>query len=260
MLRTSTLRPGLLVSLKTSIQGNVEYRKRDIEAEYTTESGEKRAVWETERTVRDPEEHERAIKVRGKARSFITGICSASSFGLLCPEAKQDELDKAIEEARRIISAFNGNATMTRVSLFVIAGRVAPDDVEAVRAINSEIRDLLTEMEAGVQNLDVKVIREAANKAKAVGAMLTGEAYERVEDAIKVARSCARQLVKAGEQAAVEVDQVALKVIASSRTAFLDLDESGEIADPQTAGRAIDFEPTEIITFNPTARLIEMED
>ena len=38
-MQTNTLRPGLLVSLKTSIRGNVSYQYRDIEPEHLVENG-----------------------------------------------------------------------------------------------------------------------------------------------------------------------------------------------------------------------------
>src|SRR5690348_7110755 len=49
-MKLTTLRPGLLVSLKTSIVGNTEYRRVQLEADHVTEEGTRRARWETERT------------------------------------------------------------------------------------------------------------------------------------------------------------------------------------------------------------------
>src|SRR5579859_5622242 len=172
-MQTSTLRPGLLVSLKTSVSGNVAYRRQNIESDHITEDGAKRARWETERTVVDPGEHDEAIKVRGKARSLITGVCSASAFGLLCPETATAELMQAVEEAQALAAEFNRSAKLTRIGVYVIAGKVAADDMQAVQAINSEVRDLLAEMESGLRNLDVKTVRDAANKAKGIGQMLS---------------------------------------------------------------------------------------
>ncbi len=44
-MQTSTLRPGLLVSLKTSVTGNVVYRRKDIEPDHRTKDGVQRARW-----------------------------------------------------------------------------------------------------------------------------------------------------------------------------------------------------------------------
>lgn len=243
MLQSTTLRPGLLVSLKTTLTGNINYAKRTIEAEHVTATGAARAKWETERTISDPAEHENAEKARAKAGSLIRSVCARSAFGLLCAEQDADKLEDAIREARQIADDFNKTARLSHVAVYIICGRVAPDDVEAVRAINSEIRDLMSDMADGVRALDVEKIRDAANRAKNVGAMLPTETMARVQAAIDVARKAARQIVKAGEQAAIEVDEQVIRQITQARTAFLDLDDAREVETPTETGRALDLEP-----------------
>jgi hypothetical protein len=126
----------------------------------------------------------------------------------------------------------------------VIVGRVAADDVEAVRAINSEIRDLLSTMEDGLRNLDVETVRKAASKARSLGQMLTPGAEQRVQQAVDTARRTARQIVKAGEQGAAEIDQQVIREMISARTAFLDIPiEDIAVAEPETVGRADDLAP-----------------
>lgn len=262
-MTTQTLRPGLLISLKTEVKGNVKYKRRDIGRDYRTVDGEIIATWETERTISDPAEHDAAIKVRSKTRSLITGVCAASAFGLLCPEAKAADLQDAIAEARRLADAFNATANVTSVSVYVITGRIAPDDVEAVRAISSEVRDLLAEMSAGIENVDVKRIRAAATKAKGVGTMLSPEMQERIQVAVDAARAAAKKIVKAGETAAIEVDRLTMATLAEARTAFLDLEQDDvEVQQPEAEARAIDLMPeAEMVTPPPAApvRQIEMD-
>jgi len=243
-MKTSTLRPGLLVSLKTSIAGNVKYQKKILEAEHVTDEGTQQARWETERTIINPAELEAAKKARSKARSLISGVCATSAFGLLCPETAADALEKSIAAARGVADAFNETASLTRVHVYIITGRIAPDDVEAVRAINSEIRELLADMERGVKNLDVKTIREAASQARSIGSMLSPDAAARITIAIEAARATAKKIVQAGEQAAQEVDLRTIAAITEARTAFLDLDDAKEIASPAAEQRALDLAPT----------------
>lgn len=253
-MELSTLRPGVLVSLKTSVTGNVAYRRRDLE------TGRTRAVWETERTIDDPAEFDEATKVRSKCRTLIVAACSTSSFGLLCPDAGADELEKAMQEAQRIAAEFNERARRTRIAIYIIAGRIAADDVEAVRAINSEVRELLADMESGLKKLNVKAVREAANKAKSIGRMLSPEAAARIQTAVDIAREQARKIVKAGEAAEKEIDKAVLKKIRQQRTAFLDLDGAKDVAAPSAVGRAVDLapEPEPIAAKAPSAPAIEL--
>jgi hypothetical protein len=242
-LNTSTLRPGLLVSLKTSVRGGINYQKIEIEADHLTEEGKALARWETSRVITLPEEFERARKVRSKARSLILSRCTHSAFGLLCPESAAEELAVAIKAAQDLATEFNETAELTRISVYVISGKVASDDVEAVKAINSEVRDLLEDMQLGIKNVDVKAIREAAAKAKEIGNMLSPEAQARVQIAVEAARNAAKKLVAAGDQAAKEIDTLAIKKVMEARTAFLDLDEAKAVSAPVAVAAALDLQP-----------------
>lgn len=198
-IQSSTLRPGLLVSLKTTISGNVKYSTTILEEQHYTGDGKQKAKWETEREVTDPVEHEDAKRARNKARGEVSRLCAESAFGLLCPEAKTSELEKAVTDARAIADEFNRTAKFTRISVYVMTGRIAPDDVEAVRAINSEVRTLLERMERGVRNLDAEEIRKAANWARGLGSMLSPGAAARVQDAIELYRVAFGKIAEASE-------------------------------------------------------------
>jgi len=238
---TSTLRPGLLVSLSVSSEGNVSYDKVDLE-NMRTNRGAAVAKWETTRTIDDPDELERARKAQSKARSAISSVCVHTAHGLLCPTADRDLLDRAIAEARNIVETFNSTANITRVRLYVMTGEIAQDDLSAVQAINREVADLLETMARGVNNLDVRVIRDAADRAKQVGGMLTPDAEARIQLAVDTARKVAVDIVKAGEAAAMEIDRAAIRKITEQRTAFLDFGEV-QVAKPAAQARAVDFSP-----------------
>lgn len=240
----STLRPGLLVGLTIRITGNVSYKTKDLEARHKDDDGSERARWETERVIQNAAELRRAEKVRSTARQLISKVCARSSFGLLCPNAWEKELYEAIAQGRRLAAEFNSKSRCTEVGVHAIVGRVAQDDVEAARAINAEVRDLMRQMTDGLKDLDVKRVREAAAKARSVGMMLSEEAQGKVKIAIEAARASARKLVAAGEEAAKAIDKEAIKTINQSRTAFLDLEEGDLLpAKPAARGRAVDLAP-----------------
>lgn len=230
-LSMQTLRPGFLVSLKTSLRGGVQYDRRVIESKAALTNGEVKS-WETDRFIQDPVEFEKAKKARNKAANTIRKVCAISAFGLLCPEVDAERLEKAIADARAICEAFNAEAQLTRISVFALTGRVMPDDVEAVKAISSEIRELMSEMSGGIENGNVTAIREAAAKVKGLGEMLATEAQTKVEMAVKTAREAAKVIVKeqerVGPNGAVSVDKSAINRITMLRAAFLDLDEGDD--------------------------------
>lgn len=259
----TTLRPGLLVGLSTSIKGNVTYSKTETEAR-TLDSGAIIEEWETEKTIKDAAEMGRAIEVRAKARSLVGSVCSATAFGYLCPEDDRQKLDDAFAEAAALCDAFNATALVTRIKFAAVTGRIEPNDAAAIRAINSEVRSLISDMEEGVKNLSVEGIRDAAKRAKQLGNMLSPEAQANLKDALSAARSVATKVNKAADTAAVEVDKAVIDRLHAARTLFLDYDGAAEVQDvADTTSRALDFDPAVVIEREPeTAKTpdLELED
>lgn len=247
-MKTSVIKPGYLVSLKTSLRGGVNYKRVDLEQDHTTEDGARLARWETAREIPDPAEFEAATIARGASRLAITRVCCATAFGLLCPSIKEGELFDAIAEARAIADKHNAGARLTHIDVYTLVGRVAQDDAEAARAIGAEVRELLDAMRAGIADADPGAIREAANKAKNLGAMLSADVAGQVTAAIVEARAAAREITKrvekAGETAAAVVAELQTARIDGARFTFLDLDtEAAEVDAIAPTARGLDMEP-----------------
>lgn len=230
-MKTAMIRPGVMVSLKSTVQGGVAYVRTDLDASEEAEAadeGKKVERWETKKVVENEAEHERATKARNGALALIRKECSATAFGLLCPEAREAELDQAIQRAKAIVAEHNETAQFTRVYIFALKGRIASSDEEAARAIGEEVRTLIESMSGSIDKLDPKGIREAATKAKEMAAMLAPEQAEKVSLAIEQARKAARQItdriVKKSEDAATVLDDIARGAIEKARIAFLDFD------------------------------------
>ena len=246
-LQVRTIRPGYLVRVKTSVEGGVKYLKEIVESDHVVEeTGANEETWTTTRIVSDKKEHEAAKKVRSKAAAIIRGVCIQSGdFGLLCPIERREALDKAIDAAKQVAREFNRGAQVTRVKCYALTGYVAENDAKAIEAINSEVKDLLDTMVSGLENLDVKKVRDGASRVKAMANMLTPEMEARVQISVDAAREAAKKLVKAGTVAAMEVDRVAIRKITEMRTAFLDLEGEDVVAPVAQAGRAVDLPPEE---------------
>lgn len=227
-MKPSVLKPGLLVALNTTVRGGVKYSRTDLQADHVDDSsGARIAEWQTLRQIADPQEYERAIQVRGKCRTAILRPCSATSFGAMCPTANEFDLRRGIEEAQTLASEFNRTASLCKVEVFVIVGRVAQDDAEAARAVSAEVRALMDDMQAGIKAANPEAIREAANKAKEIAAMLSDDVQGKVSEAIDQARKAARAIVKRvqkdGEAAADVIRDCSVAKIDAARFAVLDL-------------------------------------
>ena len=91
----------------------------------------------------------------------------------------------------------------------------------------------MEQMERGISKVDVKMIRDAADRAKELSQMLSPDAQSRVQNVVEMVRAEAIKIVKAGEEAAAAVDQAMLTQLNSARLAFLDIDEAVEVKAPE---------------------------
>jgi hypothetical protein len=225
----STIKPGLLVSLKTEMVGGAQYTRIDLESKNKGKAEVHK--WETTKVVENPTEYQEAKVARGLASTAIRRTCIKTSFGLLCPTENEAALDAGVKAARVIIDKFNVTATRTQIAVFVLKGRIAATDEEATKAIMSEVRGLLTGMESGVLGADVKVIRDAANRARALGAMLDQSKAAKVSEAVKAARDAAREIAKrvtkGGETVQTVLGEVSSAAVEKIRFSFLDFDSQG---------------------------------
>ena len=232
-MKTSVIKPGILISLKSTVVGGVQYQREDLGKKL--DDGEELTEWKTVRVIQDKEEHERATKCRSAALALVRKTCSSTTFGLLCPTDNEGALDTAIAAARKLVDEHNESAAHTKVGVYVLKGRVASDDAEAMRAITQEAAQLVKEMDAGVKNFDASAIRAAADRARELSNMLGDEQREKIEGAIAQARTAARTIVKRvekeGEDRAIVMMDIQRGQIESARIAFLDL--SGESNAPK---------------------------
>lgn len=253
-IRTIMIRPGILVAMKTSLDGGVNYERKDLApapTEVIDASGDvvpaevKVERWETTKITIDPDEHARAVKARGLAVTAIRRCCADTPFGLLCPVDDEAQLDAGIAAAREIERAHNAGSTHTRISIRVLKARVANDDVEAAREIGREVAAMIRDMGAAIDRLDPEAIRKAADRVREMGTMLDVEGRARVGAAVEQARIAAREItkrvIKGAEPAAVVLATIQRSAIEQARVSFLDLgtpiaDEAAvEIAMPSIA-------------------------
>ena len=135
---------------------------------------------------------------------------------------------------------------MLALQFLRVAGHGRDRDKIDVREQDLEIGPVVRD--GLVADADPAAIREAATKAKNLGAMLSAEVSGKVSAAIIEARAAAREITKrvekAGESAAIVVAELQTARIDGARFTFLDLDENRDEIEPQApAARGIDYEP-----------------
>jgi hypothetical protein len=245
-MATLTLKPGYLVSLSVRSSGGVRYERQDLDKTEDEEGKTRVTKWETTKIVADPAEHEAAGKLRSKCRNMISRVCARSAFGLLCPTDKVNALDDAIAEARGMVTAFNGKAKASQLSVYVLKGKIAETDQEAAEAIADELKGLLGEMRNGILMQDVDAIRDAATTALQMGKMLDEQTTRKIGAAVEEARNIAseirRRLAEEADTVAGYVQEVKLINLSESRFAFLDTDAVGEAPKVEAAVREVEVD------------------
>lgn len=228
--KTRTVRPGLFVKITTSMKGNVSYQRFDIVTGEKLEDGSEKSEWNTRKHVENPEELERATKVRGMARSLVERICTNTTIGLWCSPDKKEALDAMRDKADQMIAEFNRTATHTRLWFSVIPSRLEADDTRALRDITREVSRLVSQMDEGIKEVNAEKIREAATEARRLSSMLTDDKKAKVNAAVEQARKAAtmitKRIDKAGEKAEMVLLDVQRSQIESARVAFIDMEET----------------------------------
>ena len=227
--KTITIKPGYLVALSVRMSGGVSYRRVDLSTS-RNESGALISHWETTKYVNNPEELAEAARTRSYAQATIRAKCVPTSFGLICPLGREEELSIAIEAARTRITTFNQTSQHSSMGLYVLKGLIAASDTEATQAIVSEAKSLLDAMEQGLKEANVAQVREAATQARKLSLLLEDKQVTAISEALKTARKAARQIIKrvekAGEDAEVVVASIDTLPFEVARMAFLDLPEA----------------------------------
>lgn len=247
-MRTSILRPGLLVIVNSHVEAGITYDRRDVATDAPTATLDGTAVvttWTTTKVVPDPEEKKRADDARLKACKEIYDLCAKSRYAYICPVERESELNAAEQRARQIVDAHNATARTTRIDFYTIAGLMADKSEDTIRKISQEMTDLLGDMSRGIDRADPDLIRESVKRAKEMGSMLGDEQIkavsEAVEQARKAANTIAARVTRKGEEIATVLADVQRGAIERARFAFLDMDAPAEnapeapVSDPSPA-------------------------
>jgi hypothetical protein len=255
---TMTLKPGLLVSLKTTKRGGTEYDRVDLSGKKDGQATIEE--WKTTKRVADAKEDDRATKLRSKLAGLVRKVCAPSAFGLICPVSKEKELDEAIADAKAGAAKFNMEAKTVQIGIYALKGRIAETDQEAARAIKDELKDMLAEMQRAITGGAVDDAREAASKLLKMGMVLDETTQGKVKRAVEEVREIAKQTIKRVAEGGVTTAQAVagIKFTATEEARFAFLDE-GETLTPVSTLPATDEREVESSELdNPSTDSFEM--
>ncbi len=246
--KTQTIRPGIFVNIRTSIDGNVSYQRVDVITGEKLPDGSEKSEWNTKKLVEDPVELERAIKVRGQARTLVEKLCTKTTIGLWCSPEQKGALDAARDAADVLVAEFNRSAQRTKLWISVIPSRLESDDTRALRDITREVSRLVQQMDVGIKEFDADKIREAATEARRLSSMLSDDKKAKVNAAVEQARKAATMITKRvekdGEDRALVLLDIQRSQIESARITFLDMEETlnSEVLPAVNAQRFADLD------------------
>lgn len=222
--KTFTLRPGIMLGLKTSVRGGVTYKRVDLDSDDGSEK------WETTKRVQDPTTLKAASKLRARCRQRIEQVCAKTSFALLCANENETKLDAVLDDVRAKVRDWNAANPVTRVNVWCVKARIAESDAQAARGIASDLTDLLDAMNKSISDLDPDAIRASARQARAMLSILSEQKQALANQAIEAARDAAsaiaKRVIKKGEDAATVLQSLDTQAISAARVAFLDIEEA----------------------------------
>lgn len=222
------LRPGLLVCFGTRIEGGIKHERSKVQ-ETRLEDGALLKEWDAKTRIQDPEEFEAVTRLRLEIRNVMKAVTIRTEFALMCPAERAAELQEAIAQIEAMAAGWNAEAKVYQVKVAVVLAEVAENKADAIKAIKDEVVDLMARMEDATRRGSVKEIRaaaaEAAQRAKLLDMGVEGEQDSEIQEAMDIARSIARKIVKrvekGGENLAAVLEEQNLEPMSAARMRFI---------------------------------------
>lgn len=158
------IQPCYLVIDKLSVDRKVTYVKYNYQEEST-----ETAHWETERKYISKSETDEANKAYSNARSKLRSVCVRTPIGWVCPISHQNELKKAIEDARKIVNDANAKLQHCSVTFRVVTTVLEPTNLEGVEILKESLAKLHQDLKEAVKAADLQKARTLATSIKHFG-------------------------------------------------------------------------------------------
>lgn len=152
--------PGIVVALKTRVSGGITYQRFNKQVKQNAD-GLLVEEYDTVKTTIDPDLFAEATRLRSKCIGLVRAVSCETAFGMLCPASKEGDLDKSIEEAKRIAREFNDRSSTIKITVACLKGRVVDSDQEANDMVAEEMLNIIGELQAKLSAEHIDNLSEA---------------------------------------------------------------------------------------------------
>ena len=193
----------------------------------------------SEHTIVNPKEHNEAKKLIGSLSNKLRKYGTRIQDGVLAiPLNLEKEWDEERATAKSDAAEFNRSSTHHKITVNAIKLQAMVGEEELMaKKLCYEVQQIMSDMKASLNSLDVDKIREAATEARYKAMSLApGRQRGALEEAVKEARRAARQILKldiADKAEDIEAVKTELETsaIESARLMFLDFAVPDEISN-----------------------------
>ena len=217
--------------------GGVKYRTKDHKERENTD-GKELKEWNTERTVDDRGEFDKARALKEKFRRRFNKLGSTIRSGVIVRTDREQELTRAVADTEDDIRIFNRQAVYSRFWFYPVKILIDSSNSNVMVAMAKQLQDLLVTIQRRLKVGDYKEVRKLLKGVNVdnYSDMFKGEysdkikqAFDNVKESTRELASQARKVAKGIDATQAEIDTAPIDV---ARAAFIELmPESDDFAD-----------------------------
>jgi hypothetical protein len=212
------INPCLLVLDKIRVDRAVSYDREELDTRMNDDGSEDKE-WKTRRHYKNRAETERANQLYNQLRYKLRAVCTATEIGFLCPESKEADLRRVIDECKQMVEEANTGFTHCNVRLRIVCTRIEPSNTDGVEMLKETIRDMTNEVRNALGDFDAKKAKQMLKTTQGFADMIADPAQR--QELMKV-RAEAKMLADQMQKVILEFDgNVANAVASQEGTAIL---------------------------------------
>jgi hypothetical protein len=218
----------LLFIPNVGMSGGVKYRTKDHKERESADEKEIKE-WNTERTVDNREEFDKARALKEKFRRRFNKLGSVIKSGVIIRVDKRDDLTRAIVDTEDDIRVFNRTSSYSRFWFYPVSIMIDSSNSNVMIACARQLLDLLTQIQRQLKVGDYKKVRKLLKGVSVdnYSDLFKGENSVKIQEAFDNVKESTRQLAKQARDLAKGIDatqkEIDLAPIDVARACFVEL-------------------------------------